>query len=1510
MSDDEAAVVREEDELPGDEPERGGDEVSGGRRWGTRFRRVAALLILGVGVVAAAMIWTPPGQRAALDLALDQIQGVFAGDLTIQEIRSSSLLGGFTLDGVRLDTGDGRPFLSVDSLQLQYSLRGLLSGEPSLSGVTAWGLHVEISQYAPEQELNVARLLAPSPPRADSTAGPTRVVELGQVRVEGGLLEVLTPLENPTEARPGIPSPSGEGRLSRLALEELEAEVDRAVLRLGGTEPFAGFLARFSSDIHVLERPIPLRGAQGELTYNAGGIQLDDAFLRLPGSVLSGALTVGPRVTGGDGWGFGTELQTEEPGDLADLRWLDPRIPDGSFTGSAAVTTGETVDVTLQDLLLDLEASEIRLDGGFTLAEEARFQDLRVDLSPLVLARLEPWLDRELPMEGFVTGNATLGGPLTALRTSGRMTLVPEAISGGPTIAELQGTLHLGDDLGVTNGNLRLDPLNFALLDLVRPGTAPPGVGQADIQASGRLASGLRVVAEVRQGLDSAGSRVRTQGTVARAEAVEAGPERWRLDLLTDIDPLSLALLDRLVPDLELSGAVAGTVRTVGPTDTLRVVGELRVAEGTVSLDGRVNLARPDSLYRLDAELTEVGLSGLTRRLPEPSLWTGSVLLEGSGFTPDSAATLMEVRALGSRVGGLHIDSLEATIRTAAGLLTVDTAVASLGGVRIGGAGQLGLVAEQVGEARLTVHAASLAGLRPILLGDTVIARDTLTIMEADLLRLQGVDPQTLPDSSEVVLRGALDGTVRLQGSLESLTADAEAVLLDAAYGENRVDSLFLDLRAEGLPRWDGTIDGVVRARGIQVEERSFQAVDATVAMTERQGDAAVHIVREPEEELDLEGAFALDSLGLGTVDLQQGRLRLDSLVWETAGASSIRWDRDRVEVEDLRVRRSGQEPMELAAEGVLSWADTSDFHLRIDGVRMAPLVRLLEIEDLDLGGAVYAELAVLGPARTPEIDAQLRWLDADYQEVAADSVTGSLRYRSRSAAVDLAAWRQGERTFQAVGDVPVDLALDDAVEDRIVARDMDVRVTADSLRAANVLSFLSFLEEVEGAVSGDFTIAGTLDAPEPSGVFRLTAAAWTLEALGVRHAGVTGSLTLRPDRTVQVELDAGSPGLSSIRGTVDARVLTNPSLDLEIGFTNFQAVSRADIEGRVSGDLTLTGTYDRPLVEGAMTVDQGTLFLEEFARSSDVVDLSDPRVFQVVDTTALSTRPILAGVRNPFLNNLRVDIDLSVPRAVWLRSADMNVEMGGDLLVTYDRTNRDLVMVGELEALRGSYLVLGRTFNVEGGTVGFIGTPGINPTLDIEAVARIRPVEGDPIDVTAAVDGTLTQPRVRLDSDEPGLAESDLVSYLIFGRPTLEFASNTSGLEAGLLSGGVSYISGTLATRLGSVFAQEFGLDYLNITQAADLTAGQDFFRGTRVEVGRYVSDNVFIVLVFQPPTEQGSDNVFGGARVEWSLNDPYTVEGFIEDRFLRSGVGGFRDLGFESQRVLGVFIFREWGY
>jgi hypothetical protein len=1151
-------------------------------------------------------------------------------------------------------------------------------------------------------------------------------------------------------------------------------------------------------------------------------------------------------------------------------------------------------------------------------------RDLRVTANPLAAARLETWIGRELPFDGFLSGQVVLGGSTANVHASGRVTLVPVGMGGASTTADFTGSFHTGANPGATDLEVRLDPLNYRLLERMWPEARVLGGGSARLDVNGRANDGVQVTADVALAPDGASA----SRWVGGGEFTRGEDGRWTTDVSGDFRPLSLALLGRIWPELELDGRASGPVHARGTLDDLTVGGDLAFGEGAVSFTGTVDLETPGSYYRLDADLEALRASDLTGLLPTPSVLTGSLSVQGSGLALDSLVGDASVSVRGSRVGAARVDSASAVLRAAAGVLVADTVEANVSGVQVAGAGAIGLVPGTYGEASLRLRAPSLLGLRPIFMGDSLLVRDELNPLEQDLLRVRGIDPDTLPSALDVRMAGSAEGTADVRGRLGDLGLDLVFSMAEAAYGPDEVASADVSLSASGLPATFG--DWIVSANATRVAwaDREFERIEFRGTMSERRGEGTLDVQRRRNERYFMTGAFALDSVG-GYTDLTEASIQIDDLSWVLSSPTRIAWSPTSLSVDSLEITQISEDPTRVAASGTITRGGDSDFRLHLEGFHVEHAMQILQREDLDVSGHVDLELAVVGPAERPVIDATFAIEEPRYGSVELSRLDGSLEYAERVSRFAVEGWSGDRNVVDASGVFPFDLALA-SVSERATDDPMDVTVTADSLPAASALAYLSALENVEGLVSANFTIGGTGRNPEPSGTVRLLDGAWTISALGVRHTGVNGDIALKPDGGIDLKLSTTRSGVSTVVGEITLDSLSNPALDLAVTFDRFLAVDRVDMESTISGSFTLGGRYRLPVAEGTLRVDEGTLFVEEFARASDIVDLADPMLYAdgfAVDTTVFVSQPLLAGIRNPFLDNLRVDIDMAVPRDTWLRSSDMNVEMGGELLVRYDRRQGDLVLVGELEALRGSYVLFGRTFEVTGGTVEFIGQPGVNPNLDIQARSRIRRQDQDPLDILATVEGTLIQPLVSLSSDEAGVAQSDLISYLVFGVPSGRLGLGGAGAQGSgqdlVFGSGASLAAGALANQVGALLAQNVGLDYLAVSQSAvGIVGNQNFaeslLNSAQLELGRYLGDDVFVVLIISAPTASGTSgpseasgaDFLRGVRVEWSLTDNTFVEGFIEDRFLRSGTGGLTVAGYDGGQILGVLFVREWGY
>ncbi len=1479
------------------------------RRWTTGVLLVLGALVAIAGIV---VLQTAPGQRAALDFALEQIEGSLAGELRIGAIRSRTLLAGASLDDVVLTDDTGRPVLTADSVVVRYLPTGLVSGALRVRSVILWGMDFEISRLSEDGALNLGRVLAPGDPAPDSARTRTELL-FGQVGVRDGRVSVLSPASGGLPIGAGGVVPGPEGPLARIGLDQLNLDLEDAVLTIDGDVAFRSDLASLAMRLGLPGRtePMVVREAFGRLTFDLdSGITITEGAFRLPQTLGRGTVEIGPEA-GVEGWALDADFEVEDWGSLADLQWADPRIPEGTFRGGVQVSTADGLALDLERVDVRLSDTNLALDGGVVFGDVLSTRALDVVASPLVLSRISPWLPEPLPVDGWLSGRATFTGTREDLRADGRVTFVPVGHGGAPTTADFSGRMHLGNDLGWTDFEARLDPLNYSLVDLFAPDVTFDGRGSADVQLDGRTRLGVRVIADlVHRDGTSPESRVNARGTFGRSG------DGWTLDLSGDVTPLSLEVAGALSPDLELRGEVRGPVTARGLLTDLRLTADLMGPGGRLNLSGGLDVTAPGSAYQLDFEAVDLALAAYSGRLPDPTVWNGTLSVDGSGLVLDSLRGTASLQLRGSRIGALTVDTVSAALRAEDGLLHWESMEGSVGGVHFEGSGRLGLSGEATGNASLLFYTESLVGLRPLLMGDSIIVGDELTSLEQEMLRLEGVEPDTLPTADEVRVEGAVRGEAELSGLVTDLAVDLRMTMIGGAYGRNSVDSMEVAMSVTGLPATTGPWEADIDATGVLWEGRTIQQLAVTGSMQDRAGSGALRMTRRESESYALAGDFQLDSLG-GEAYLTQLVASLEERTWSMSRPTSISWTADALGVEDLEVLREGDDPMRMTAAGTLAREGESDFRLDIDGLHLERLGAMIRNDPLDMAGHLDLRLHVRGPAPSPLIDAELEIVDPRFRNMTLSRVEGTMSYRDRGASMAIEAWDGERQALTISGTVPVDLSLAE-VASRRLDEPMDLTLAADSLDAGLVLAYFDSLDDVVGVVSADVRLRGTTADPIPSGEVRLENGAWTLEALGVRHQDVSGTLDLREDQTVTVDLSTTGTGTSTVGGTIRLSPLDDPTLDLTVSFDRFRAMERRDIEGTLSGELAVTGTYRRPLTEGALTVDEGLLQVDEFSRAAGVVDLSDPRLFSqglAVDTTVFMSQRILADIRNPFLDNLRLNVDLSVPRNTWLRSNEMNVEMGGDLLVRYDRSAGDLVLIGELQALRGTYLVVGRTFEVDEGAVSFIGRPGINPSLDIAAVSRFRTSEGGQVSITATVDGTLVQPRVTLTSESGELSQSDLISYLVFNQSAAEvgraqqsfLGQATGGAAATALSGAVTYLGGSFVNQSGAAIAQELSLDYVAVS-SGPASAEWAGLRSAQLELGRYLGDDVFAVVTFRPLIEEASR--FGGVRVEWALTDAYNFEAFVEDRFLRSGVGflAIQDLG--GELLYGVLFAREWSY
>ena len=146
--------------------------------------------------------------------------------------------------------------------------------------------------------------------------------------------------------------------------------------------------------------------------------------------------------------------------------------------------------------------------------------------------------------------------------------------------------------------------------------------------------------------------------------------------------------------------------------------------------------------------------------------------------------------------------------------------------------------------------------------------------------------------------------------------------------------------------------------------------------------------------------------------------------------------------------------------------------------------------------------------------------------------------------------------------------------------------------------------------------------------------------------------------------------------------------------------------------------------MSGQVTIIHGVLYIPQ-STGKKLVGAGDPALFNVIDTAVVSQREIFPA-QSPMFKNLRVDVDLAVERNTWVRSRDANVEVFTDGPMRVNVTGDALTLTGAIDADRGEYTFLSKRFQIKRGSALFIGSPELNPTLQITAEYQVKQPTGN----------------------------------------------------------------------------------------------------------------------------------------------------------------------------------------
>jgi translocation and assembly module TamB len=912
---------------------------------------------------------------------------------------------------------------------------------------------------------------------------------------------------------------------------------------------------------------------------------------------------------------------------------------------------------------------------------------------------------------------------------------------------------------------------------------------------------------------------------------------RW-LDAMLSLDTVTIATLAHGGTETALRGAVWGTLALSAVGDTMTLDARLRAGDGSVAVAGttlldslRTRLALTGRMAALDPRLFTV-----RRDVPAMSL-TGALHATVSGDVNRPDMHLEVTLDTASRVGDSRIAGGVVRVGRDSSGLHVDTAHVRADTWFVEARGSLAAAGESNDSLAFAVAFDSLGALGALLLDSTGAPR--FATLEGRLRSDSGV----------------------ARGSFERLAVGARVGVAHLRVGDVTVRSAVGSLDLTGLPdrgagRLRGTLD-TTRVAGYLLDRASVEAVvdsgtHARVTATVTSGDtvsaAALARVRWPDHGYRI----ALDSLA-ARVGAHRWRLAAPAEITVRGGDFAV----------DSAVFRSNHGG-EVMVSGAVPDRGEINAHLALRRMSFAELA-IAGVLPGDLSGEVSGTARLSGMRDAPAIALEARVDSIRSEEQQHPQLQIEANYANQAAKLAVNALLGDRRVLELAGEVPVNLSLR-AVDDRVIDGPMRLRLRTDSLALADFEGLAPRVSSLEGTVTADLDIGGTVRRPRGTGIVTLEGGSFDVLRYGIAARRGVARLELAGDSVVVRRLrltDSDSPDdTASATGVVRVagRRWSDWSVALRSVASGFRVIDDprlATVEADWS--LDVTGALGAPRVTGRVRLPLGVFTIGPTRRpTSDTAEV--------------------AGLGMPNTDGVIVSLGSDVR----LKSRDANVQLAGDLEL-FGPLNRPWIS-GSVQATRGTYRVdlglIKRTFRVDSGAVVLEGTPEVPAALDIYTSYTVRRPDDD-VTVRAHLYGTTERPRLDLSSDlGSAVPQSEIISYLVFGKPSFALQESAQSPARTATAALVPSLGGVLEGVLGTVLPFFSTLQVTSTVgneNPGDLLANpvESLLNSYAITGGRQVGTDSFLSI---------SAGRCGASRVSSTGNVPYWLGAAAEYRPKRS--------------------------
>jgi translocation and assembly module TamB len=370
-------------------------------------------------------------------------------------------------------------------------------------------------------------------------------------------------------------------------------------------------------------------------------------------------------------------------------------------------------------------------------------------------------------------------------------------------------------------------------------------------------------------------------------------------------------------------------------------------------------------------------------------------------------------------------------------------------------------------------------------------------------------------------------------------------------------------------------------------------------------------------------------------------------------------------------------------------------------------------------------------------------------------------------------------------------------------------------------------------------------------GQLALAADARVYQDVSIDVAIHDGNVTLR---NAQAQIADGK-----IKASGSARLagLRPESVDLRAEASKFP-LPTGQFGAWLDANVTLHGEQTPEGMSGTLVVEKGTANLPKLAGGKKLQPTGPLEDVKFVDAKA---RRDEARRKEAEKQAPTTELLARIPGPFHVRSKELSTDLAGNVQVAI--AGPVMRLTGHVHTNGGWLELLGRRYNIEKARVGFGGEAELNPELDVRLTRELSNTR-----LIIEVHGTAKKPELVLSSDPPIYDQAQVIAAILSGDPATQRVDDRS-LDQKVTGA----VSGLLVGKIKDQIAPNLPIDVIKVETG---TEGATGLADTRVEVGKYITDSIYVSYVHQfGATFVGTQRINSNeAELQWRFKKHYELE------------------------------------